>query len=145
MSPRPVANPYMRVSDAERGEVADALKRHCADGRLDSAEFEARIDRTLRSKTRADLEGLLDDLPDLNPGRAAARRPDGYEPRRPSAPVAHRPLWWTVLIVGVVFMAAISTISVIADATRPHVTWPLFLLVALLIWGRGHQHRRWRA
>ena len=34
------ADPNMRISDAERTEVADRLSRHYGDGRLDSEEFE---------------------------------------------------------------------------------------------------------
>jgi hypothetical protein len=57
----------MRVSDAERSQVADRLARHYADGRLDDAEFEARLDRAMRAKTRSDLIGLLADLPEKMP------------------------------------------------------------------------------
>jgi len=54
----------MRVSDAERTMIADRLARHFSDGRLDQAEFEDRLDRAMRAKTRADLIGLLSDLPE---------------------------------------------------------------------------------
>jgi hypothetical protein len=55
----------MRVSDAERAEVADRLSRHYADGRLDQAEFDDRVSRAMAAKTVGDLRGLFDDLPDL--------------------------------------------------------------------------------
>jgi hypothetical protein len=54
----------MRVSDADRAEVADRLAKHYGDGRLDQAEFDERLDRALRAKTRADLVVLLADLPE---------------------------------------------------------------------------------
>jgi hypothetical protein len=54
----------MRVSDAERQAVADRLAVHYADGRLDQAEFDERCGRAMSAKTRADLNGLLDDLPE---------------------------------------------------------------------------------
>jgi Domain of unknown function (DUF1707) len=54
----------MRVSDADRAMVADRLARHFGDGRLDKAEFDHRLDRALRAKTRADLIALLSDLPE---------------------------------------------------------------------------------
>jgi fatty acid desaturase len=54
----------MRVSDAERQAVADRLAAHYADGRLDQAEFDERSGRAMSAKTRADLSGLLDDLPE---------------------------------------------------------------------------------
>src|SRR5215475_7510316 len=54
----------MRVSDAERAIIADRLAKHFSDGRLDQAEFDDRLDRAMRAKTRADLVGLLTDLPE---------------------------------------------------------------------------------
>jgi hypothetical protein len=56
---------HIRVSDAERAEVADHLAAHYSDGRLDRAEFDERVARAMSAKTRADLNGLFDDLPDL--------------------------------------------------------------------------------
>lgn len=64
----------MRVSDAERAEVADLLGRHYGDGRLDKQEFDERVARAMSAKTRADLNGLFDDLPDIEP-------PDGESAR----------------------------------------------------------------
>ena len=55
----------LRVSDAERNEVAEKLSRHFADGRLDQAEFKTRLDRALGAVTRGDLDGLFHDLPRL--------------------------------------------------------------------------------
>jgi Domain of unknown function (DUF1707) len=54
----------MRVSDADRAAVADRLAKHYSDGRLDQAEFDERLDRAMRAKTRADLVVLLADLPE---------------------------------------------------------------------------------
>jgi Domain of unknown function (DUF1707) len=53
----------MRISDAERAEVADLLSKHYGDGRLDQAEFNQRLDQAMRAKTYADLGGLFADLP----------------------------------------------------------------------------------
>jgi hypothetical protein len=53
----------MRISDAERTEAADLLSKHYGDGRLDEAEFNQRLDQTMRAKTYADLSGVFDDLP----------------------------------------------------------------------------------
>ena len=54
---------HIRVSDAERAEVADKLAQHFAEGRLDQAEYDERVGRAMSAKTRADLNGLFDDLP----------------------------------------------------------------------------------
>ncbi len=67
----------MRVSDADRAEVADRLAKHYSDGRLDQEEFDERLDRAMRAKTRADLVVLLADLPE---GEASPPQ-DGSRPR----------------------------------------------------------------
>jgi Domain of unknown function (DUF1707) len=53
----------LRVSDAERTEVADLLSQHYGDGRLDQAEFDQRLEQAMRAKTYRDLSGLFADLP----------------------------------------------------------------------------------
>src|SRR5580700_2201344 len=77
--------PDLRVSDAERSEVADRLAEHYGEGRLDEAEFNERVDQAMRAKTRSDLAGLFDDLPD---GEASEVIPAG-RPRRRSG---HHPV-----------------------------------------------------
>jgi hypothetical protein len=57
----------MRVSDADRADVADRLAKHYSHGRLDQAEFDERLDRAMNAKTRADLVVLLADLPEGEP------------------------------------------------------------------------------
>jgi hypothetical protein len=67
----------MRVSDADRADVADRLAKHYSHGRLDQAEFDERLDRAMRAKTRADLVVLLADLPEGEPPPPE----DGSRPR----------------------------------------------------------------
>ena|ERR1700722_663733 len=66
---------HIRVSDAERNSVAELLGQHYADGRLDQAEFDDRIGRTMAAKTRGDLTGLFDDLPEAGPTGAGPAGP----------------------------------------------------------------------
>ena len=75
---------HIRVSDAERSAVAELLGQHYADGRLDQAEFDDRISRTMAAKTRGDLAGLFDDLPEGGPAGAGPAGPGG--PARPAVP-----------------------------------------------------------
>jgi hypothetical protein len=70
-------DPGIRVSDADRAEIADRLALHFGDGRLDQAEFDQRLDQAMQAKTRADLIGLLADLPDFD------SLPPPGDPRRP--------------------------------------------------------------
>ncbi len=64
----------MRVGDAERAEIADHLAKHFSDGRLDEAEFSERLDKAMLAKTRADLSGLLSDLPGGEPAEQQGGR-----------------------------------------------------------------------
>ena len=56
---RAVINPGMRISDADRAEMADHLSKQYGEGRLDQSEFNERLDRAMRAKTQSDLTGLL--------------------------------------------------------------------------------------
>jgi hypothetical protein len=112
----------MRVSDAERSQVADALSKHFADGRLDQAEFDERMQRAMAAKTRADLAGLFDDLPPLLPEGAAAtelrrRRRGGFA---------------LVAVTSLIFVAAFSS-----ALWAWHFPWLLFALIFFLFWRRS--------
>ncbi len=96
--PRPrarYAHPGMRISDAERAEVADRLSQHYGDGRLDQAEFSRRLDQAMHAVTQADLNGLFEDLPEAGPGGAGpepseAGRSDRGRASRPGRPLGRR-------------------------------------------------------
>jgi Flp pilus assembly protein TadB len=99
-------DPDLRVSDAERSEVADRLGRHYGDGRLNQEEFNERVERAMSAKTQSDLAGLFDDLPSLEdnpevPVRRARRR-------------SHR----TALLVALVIVVAV---------TAGHAFWWFFM------------------
>jgi hypothetical protein len=67
----------VRVSDAERYEVADRLSWHYCEGRLDEGEFSQRLDQVMGATTYRDLSGVLQDLPlsvaSLRPERQVSR------------------------------------------------------------------------
>jgi len=67
----------VRASDADRDQIASALREHLAAGRLDTEEFEERLDRAYSAKTLGDLEGLMADLPAARSGP-----PSGSSPAR---------------------------------------------------------------
>ena len=117
----PAADQHMRVSDAERQAVADRLAEHFSAGRLDQAEFDERVGRAMSAKTRADLNGLFEDLPETG-APAATDQAAGLPRRRHRHPV--------LLVALVVFIA-------IAAA---HVVWPLLwigALVAIVLFATG--------
>jgi len=117
----PASDQHMRVSDAERQAVADRLAEHFSSGRLDQAEFDERIGKAMSAKTRADVNGLFDDLPET--GAPAATDPTAGQLRR-----RHRhPVLLAALIVFVAIAAA-------------HVVWPLLwigFLVAIVLFATG--------
>jgi hypothetical protein len=53
----------LRVSDAERDEVATLLRDAAAEGRLTPDELDERVEKALSARTGADLDALLTDLP----------------------------------------------------------------------------------
>ncbi len=73
---------------AERDRVVEALCEHYARDRLELEEFERRVERAHRARTRDELLALVGDLPELGggPGGAVARAPGGEGGRRGSDP-----------------------------------------------------------
>jgi hypothetical protein len=67
-----IRNPNLRASDADREAIADRLRTHHTDGRLDQDEFQERLDKCFSAKTVGELADLTRDLPDDSVrGRAA--------------------------------------------------------------------------
>jgi hypothetical protein len=108
----------LRASDAERTETAEMLRRHHAEGRLDTDELEERIERCYAAKTRGELDALTDDLPG---------------PQRRQRPGARRPPPIAVLIA----IAALVAVSVTTDA---HVLWLLWPLAFFTFGPFRHRH-----
>ena len=123
----PNSDQNLRVSDAERQAVTDRLAEHFADGRLDQAEFDERVGRAMNAKTRADLGGLFDDLPET--GAPAM-------PERPRRRRGH-----PVLVLVLAFVLALTVGHALFWAVMP-LLW-LGLLVAagfLVTRAIGHTH-----
>jgi hypothetical protein len=55
--------PELRASDADRERVAEILRDALAEGRLDMAEFEERLDATYQARTYGELAPITRDLP----------------------------------------------------------------------------------
>lgn len=58
----------LRVSDAERDQVAAVLAEALSVGRLSPVEHTERLEATYAAKTRGDLAPLTRDLPEVSPG-----------------------------------------------------------------------------
>ena len=149
-------DPSMRVSDAERAEVADQLARHYSDGRLDQAEFDERVSRAMAAKTFGDLQGLFDDLPHLGgetaadtPGEKPAGSPFGTpNPGTPSPAACYglrrhrRGPVRAVLTAVLVIVAANIAWHAVTGWVWPGL-WLVFLIAIIVIAtrnGRRHGH-----
>ena len=116
----PYADQHLRVSDAERQAVADRLAEHFSSGRLDQAEFDERVGRAMGAKTRADLNGLFDDLPETGAPAAASGTGQGFPQRRGNR--------HPVLLAALVILVAVAA---------GHLVFPLlwvgFLVAVILV------------
>jgi hypothetical protein len=64
----------LRAGDRDRDAVADILREQHLAGRLQSDEFQERLDRCYAAKRYGDLDELIADLPGEEPTRPAPRR-----------------------------------------------------------------------
>jgi len=62
----------VRVGDADREAIAAQLREHYADGRLTLEELNERLDQVFAAKTRADLNTVMRDLPQVTRPTAGA-------------------------------------------------------------------------
>jgi class 3 adenylate cyclase len=79
----------VRISDEERTQVVDRLRRHCAEGRITLDEFSDRAGQVYAARTRSELVEVLADLPEPVPPLAT----DAVAVRR-------HPTSWVVGIMG---------------------------------------------
>src|SRR3954469_7068329 len=118
-------SPGLRASDAERERVAEALRRHHLDGRLDTEELQERLERAYAARTTGELAPLLADLPaEHEPTRGP----------RPSAPFGGPPL--PLGAVGVLLvLAPVGAVAHGHPGPLPFVA--VFLLLRFVWWGQG--------
>ncbi|MEZ0112695.1 hypothetical protein ABH920_006718 [Catenulispora sp. EB89] len=84
MSTEPAKSPALRASDEDRDRVIDMLRAAVADGRLDPAEYDERVETALTART---FEALAPLTADLGPGPGA-----GVAVPPPAAKRAAKPL-----------------------------------------------------
>ena len=131
----------IRIDNAERSRVTDALCKHFADGRLDEAELNDRAGRAAAAKTRADLGPLLADLPPLD------------QPVYPEvAPMPRRshPVLWVIALLLLAPLVIAGAVAVAGGAFGlaigvAHGLMPLLLVIGVIYLiarrrGRRHHH-----
>lgn len=127
-------DPALRIGDAERHEVTDALAQHYSAGRLDQAELDDRLGLASSAKTGADLAGIMADLPPLAATAPAA----------PSPPARR---WRASLWVAVALLLVALAVPWRLGPWGwwfPHPPLVLVGLVLAAVWVRGRR-RRWRS
>jgi Domain of unknown function (DUF1707) len=134
---------HIRVSDADRNAVAELLTQHYADGRLDQAEFDERVGRTMAAKTRGDLVGLFDDLPETDAGPGAPGGPFGSA--GPAAPYRARRrrggiLGTLVLIAVVLICANVAVHAFTSMFFFGSWVWAVALIAVIVLLTRSHRH-----
>ena len=120
----------IRAADADRERVAERLRKSHAEGRLDMAEFQERLERCYEAKTNGELGELVGDLP----------REERQAAGRSLAPFLPPPLrlapWVPMLIALLIVAAALS---------GHHLFW-LWIPLVFLIWRTSWwRRRRWFA
>ena len=81
----------MRISDADRHQVAEFLREAAGEGRLDLDELDERLEATYAARTYADLVPITHDLPVQPSAQAPVQRPmTGAAVSRPAPGTAVR-------------------------------------------------------
>lgn len=101
----------MRAADSDREQVAEQLRSAHAEGRLDLAEYDERIQQAWAARTYGELERLTADLPQRRRPAAAERRAEVRQPhlqhRHGHGGRAAVTVWVTVSLVNVVIWALV--------------------------------------
>jgi uncharacterized protein DUF1707 len=126
----------LRVGDREREAVAEMLRQHHVEGRLDPDEFRERLERCLAAKTYRELDRLIDDLPGQKTEQGRLGRPRAF------------PSWRVVpLPLALVPLALVAAIVL----SGGHLVWLAFPLLFFFVlrplvwrsWGRGYGFGFW--
>ena len=127
----PVDPKDLRVSDAERQEVADRLQSALNEGRLELVEYDERLQSAYQAKTYRELEALTADLPGpAAPARSqlapAAHRTTAVE-GTPAEPSRRRRSSIPPIAFALILLAGLGLVVTLASHGQVFF-WPLFPL-----------------
>jgi uncharacterized protein DUF1707 len=129
---QPARQDALRIGDAERDAVAEALHEHFAQGRLTREEHEERLEVTLRAKTGADLREVTKDLP--SPTGLPQPAPSRHRPGRRPAPLF--PLLLAIILIATFAPAPLSFFVALQLM--------LFLWLGAAFFSHSRRQRRYR-
>ncbi|MFS3128032.1 DUF1707 domain-containing protein [Nocardioides sp. Bht2] len=89
-----------RISDADRHQVAEVLRRAAGEGRLDLDELDERLDAAYAAKVYADLPPILADLPEQPPRLPEVLEAASVQPVQPTETSAVSRFDTSVTIMG---------------------------------------------
>jgi hypothetical protein len=128
---------HLRVSDAERNAVTERLATHYSDGRLDQAEFDERVGKAMAAKTRGDLDGLFDDLPDPEPTGASRKGGQAVPYRRRRRGGFFR----TLLLIVLALVLVSITWHVFTEVAFFAPLWIVALVAVVILANRSSRYR----
>jgi hypothetical protein len=128
----PPSDLALRASDADRERIAEALRRHHLDGRLDVEELQERLGRCYAARTWGELRTLTADLPAEQPPPA---------PRRARPPA--RPPAFGLLLAGALVLVVLTAAAIAHGHPGPFPLLALFLVLRL--WHRPRRRPVGRA
>ena len=118
-------NPDLRAADADRERIGERLRKSHAEGRLDLAEFQQRLEHCYEAKTMGELDALVIDLP----------RQDEHDGRRPARGL----LPWRMGLVPL--LPILIALIVVSAAIGHHFFW-LWIPLVFLFWRMSWSRRR---
>lgn len=119
---------HLRASDADRDQVAERLRAAATEGRIGFDELEERIAATLSSRTYAELEAVVADLPSAPPARRRAMLPASPVARVAIALAVAVPVMMAVIVAFTAFMSA----------------WIVWVFIGWFVFGHHGRHGYYR-
>ena len=139
--PRDPAHTTLRASDADRDVVLGVLRDAYAAGKVDTAEYERRVDAALEVVRLGQVLPLLEDLASTrSPARRARRAPEGASVREEALATFERDLrdmrtGWialSVLLVGIWGATSVTAGDLL-------FFWPVFPVLAVGVGYLSHR------
>lgn len=119
----------LKASDADREQIAERLRKACAEGRLLAEELEERLEATFAARTYGELDAVVADLPGV-PVRRRER------PRSPAFTLTPVHIIALFLLAPVIISLMLALAVIVATLFS---AWGLLLIVGWFVFGHGHR------